>query len=248
MAEHTVRDFIAGKKLKAQEGETNNLGGMFNRRMNNQSTQIAIEAAGDVAALNDTLENNPRTIKLYDQLLTSDRAGAENVRGWLFRRIKEDLINARRYNDFVRDGSPLHELRFEIRMYSERDNHGIEMPKDMKAQLKTSARKRLAESAGMYYEVYLGAGEFKEAALVREEILDVFSTEVVFDALIDGAVRAERFDVLKPLITEAKYDLDKRCAQRIEKRITDILNSPQAKKAQKKLEEERRERAVRDDW
>jgi len=247
-AEQTVRDFIAGKKLKPADGEANDIGGLFNRMLNRQSTEIASTAAGDVAALNDTLEDNPRTIKLYDKLLECDRAGADDVRGWLFSRIEKDLIRARRYDDFIRDGNPLQELRFDIQMYRKQGSFGVEMPPNLKKRMEDLEKRRLAESAGMYYEVYLGAGQLKEAAMVSEEILDVLPTEMVFDELIGGAVRAERFELLGSLRSDALYDLKDAEKQRIEKRITEVLNSPEAKRAKEKRAAERKEAAEHDEW
>jgi len=247
-AEQTVRDFVAGKKLKPADGEADNIGGMFNRMLNRQSTQIASTAAGDVAALNDTLEDNPRTIKLYDKVLECDRAGADEVRRWLFSRIEKDLIKARRYDDFIRDGNPLQELRFDIQMYRERDSHGVEMPQHLKQRLAESSRRRLAKSAGMFYEVYLGAGLLKEAEMLSEEILDVLPTETVFDELIDATIRAQRFELLGRLKSEAEFDLKKAEAQRIEKRINEVLNSPEAKRAKEKRAAERKKAAEHDDW
>lgn len=212
-AEKTVSDFVDGKHTG--------------------SLRLVREASDDLTIINDELEENARTIKLYDRLIECELAGVEEIRRNLFHRIKDDLIAAKRYDDYLRDGDPLRDLQFDIRMYRDQAHRDDRIPKEAREMLAAHVRDNLAKSAGRYYEVYLGTGRIKQAKTVQQEVLDVLTTEAVFDSLIDGAVRAGRYDVLEGLREDAKYDLDDEEKNRIAKRIEKVLESPEAKKAMK---------------
>lgn len=230
-AESQIRDYVAGNEIKAlQQEQKKGLGGLVDRLTGFQLPPI-VQAARDLSALNDTLHANDRTIEMYDKLKSCDRPGSDSARHFMFNRISAELLAARRYEDVVRDGDPVRDTSFKFEMMTMEKDHYKNMDEQMARSMLDRARNRAVSGAAQNYEACVGADRMELADQIKKQILDFETSYVTYDVLINGAVRAERYDLIKALGDEAKTRLEKEDAERIARRVEDELASPDAKAA-----------------
>ncbi|HPF37670.1 MAG TPA: thioredoxin family protein [Phycisphaerae bacterium] len=233
--EKRVNDFIAGKKLKRKKNKQKGLMGLLGRVAGPTPPAICA-VTSDLAALNDVLGDNERSIRTYDELRNCEHKNAELARSSLFHRIREPLLAARRYEDYVRDGDPVQNTLLSIQVH----NIGkltLTDDDEITKQILESSHTDAIMSAAANYEACVGADRLDLAKRIQRTILDFDSSFVTYDALVSGAVRANRFDVVRTLGDEAATKLTGEDAERLAKRVQDELSSPAAKAATKKAGE-----------
>ena len=238
-SEAQVRDFVAGKKLKKPKNKEKGIAGFLGRLVGPDLPAI-FRVAGDVAALNDTLGENARTIGIYDQLRTDDRSESKQARKALFHRIEDDLMKARRYEEIIEDGDPVFRVTTSAQTLKMEHAFMAGVDEDMARQMKEHLISDMITTAGNGYEACVGANRDDLAATIKDTLLNVQSSHLTYDILVSSAVRADRYDLLQSLADEAKEKLDAEDAARIAATVKDYLASPEAaaqlKKAAKPVE------------
>lgn len=226
-SEALVRDFVAGKKLKKPKNKEKGIFGFLGRLVGPDTSPI-FQAAGDVAALNDTLGENARTIKIYDQLRTDHRSESKEARKALFSRIEDDLMKARRYEEVIEDGNPVFRVTTSAQTLKMEHAFMAGIDDDMAKQMKEYMVSDMITTAGSGYEACVGANRDDMAATIKDTLLGVQSSHLTYDILISSAVRADRYDLLQSLADEAKEKLDAEDAARIVTTVREHLASPEA--------------------
>ncbi|MCB9854449.1 MAG: thioredoxin fold domain-containing protein [Phycisphaerales bacterium] len=228
--EKKIRDFVAGEKLERKKSKEKGLLGFLGRVGGIELPPI-FDVTGDLAALNNTLGDGARTINVYDELKACDRKASGTARKAMFHWIADDLLEARRYKDYVEDGDPVHSctLQFEVFEFTKSQLGGED--KDTMKMVLEHTRTSAISDAGSGYEACVGANRLDLANQIKDGLIGFEASFFAFDTLISGAVRAGRFDLLQALSDEAQTKLGAEDASRIAASVNDYLATPEAKAA-----------------
>lgn len=227
--ESTLRDFIDGKKSPGQKKQSD-LVRLFNR-VTGKSPAADHDVSGDLAALNETLGEKDRTLKIYEKLIKCDRTGVKWIRRSMFRYIDESLLAAHRYEDYLQDSNPVPDTAKDIQSFTLTALHSGNLDEDSAKELRDYMKMHTREIVSKRYEACVGCDRDECAAKVKDMLVDFDASYLTYDLLISSAVRANRHDLIQTLSDEAQKKLDAKGAGRIAKSVADSLATPEAKAA-----------------
>lgn len=227
--ESIVRDFIEGKELPGDKKQKGLLG-LWNRIAGTEPTVI-FEVAGDLAALNDTLGDNDRTLKIYGKLIKCDRAESKRARRAMFHRIEKELLAAHRYEDYLQDSDPVRDTAIEVQSLALASIHSKDIDEDTAKEMREYLRRHTLENGSKRYEACVGLNRDEVASKVKDTLIDFDASYLTYDMLVSSAVRAGRYDLLQSLGDEAAKKLGEEDASRIAKTVKDTLATSEARAA-----------------
>ncbi len=175
------------------------------RKRRDQATDALLSGKGtflhamDMSAINRELDENERTLKVYDTLREAGKLD-ESFRPALFGKVLDLLLEARRYQDIldgVGDVDAAVErkiVRFQFTKITPR-TRGAGTP-DALEYLRRSA----VDDGVKYYEALLGTKRGEEAALIAERLIEFDATGETVAALITHAIRAGAPDAARQVI------------------------------------------------
>lgn len=177
----------------------------------------------EVSALNRTLDENERTLKLFNELLAKGDSTAM-LRQVMIRDVIDLLLEVKRYQDIVagvgdpqatvEQGFSTYEMTKRLRSS---DEHKAAME-----EADASFRKHLVKEAGKYYEALVGSGKSKKATKLADRIIEFESSDETFAPLIRHAVRAGKYDAARALLQKAKAELKAEDLEEVSEAAEDI--------------------------
>lgn len=163
----------------------------------------AREAAATLLMLDRALLRPAQSMTVYDALKTRGDESAE-ARRVLAEQLVDQLWNARRYDDIVRDaGDPMKRLDESIATYSRLTSNS----QGQSARYAEYFKQQVTFTISRYYEALLGAGKTEAAAALGERILKFDSSGRAYNALITNAARSGDVGVAVQLVERARKSL-----------------------------------------
>jgi hypothetical protein len=159
--------------------------------------------ANDLATLNWQLNDNARTLKIYDQLSDAD------CRAAMFDYVLDPLLEARRHDDALAGiGEPAPRIRAAIDRHLQLVEQLNIAPDDADGQLLIrKMREELTRLGGRYYETLLGAKRADAAAAMAESLIAFEPTGRTYAMLMIHAIRTGHRDRAEAFRDRAIRDL-----------------------------------------
>jgi thiol-disulfide isomerase/thioredoxin len=154
---------------------------------------VTFRLAQDLAMLNDALDDNASTLRVYDTLRARkdlDSRAQSSVQYGMFDKVRDELLKAGRYQD-VLDG---------VGDYGSAVDRGFQLYEDMKVRLKDDElaaaymKWNAVTEGAAYYEALLGTGQTDAARALAERLIAFDPREGTFKHLAKRADKVKASD------------------------------------------------------